>query len=150
MIENLEKVKRELAELADVINLFKSEAVQLRIIDLVLGRTEDREAEEPGEERKPKKRKRRKRPAVKGEDKTKDAKKKAIAGTGAFATINQLADTDFFQTPRTINDIIQHCATNLARRFKANELSGKLARMVRNVELTREKNPDGQYEYKKA
>ena len=51
--------------------------------------------------------------------------------------------------PRTINDLIEHCKHNLARTFKANEFSGKLGRMVRNSELTRKKNTDKQYEYKK-
>ena len=36
MIERLAKMKQELSELATVLNEFKSEAVQLRIIDLVL------------------------------------------------------------------------------------------------------------------
>ena len=55
--------------------------------------------------------------------------------------------TDFFKKPRTIGDILVHCETNLARKIKANEISGKLGRMVRNGELKRTKNADGQYEY---
>ena len=61
----------------------------------------------------------------------------------------QLAESDFFKEPRTINDIIEHCKHNLARSFRANEFSGKLGRMVRNEELKRKKNKDHQYEYKK-
>lgn len=36
MIKNFDETKRQLAELATVLNSFKSEAVQLRIIELVL------------------------------------------------------------------------------------------------------------------
>lgn len=33
--QNFEEVKKQLAELSEVVNKFKSEAVQLRIVDLV-------------------------------------------------------------------------------------------------------------------
>jgi hypothetical protein len=76
--------------------------------------------------------------------------KNAPAGAGAVATLTQLLAGNFFDKPRTINDIIEHCKHNLARTFKPNEFSGKLARMVRNGALTRKKNADKQYEYKKS
>lgn len=37
MMENFESVKKQLTELATVLNGFKSEAVQLCILDLVIG-----------------------------------------------------------------------------------------------------------------
>ena len=37
MISNFNEVKMQLAELSEVINKFKSEAVQLRIVEIVLG-----------------------------------------------------------------------------------------------------------------
>jgi len=63
------------------------------------------------------------------------------------ATLLKVYADDFFAKPRTIKAILDHCETNLARKIKANEISGKLARMVRSNELKREKNSDGQYEY---
>lgn len=152
MIENFENVKRQLAELSSIINSFKSEAVQLRIIELILGTPAKKKGQSAEEDINStrKRQKRRRKPALKKEGEGEPIKKKATAGTGAYATINQLATTDFFETPKTIGDIIQHCDTNLARRFKPNQLSGKLARMVRDQELKREKNVDGQYEYKKS
>ena len=51
--------------------------------------------------------------------------------------------------PKTIGDIVKHCEHNMARKFKQNEFSGKLARLVRDGVLKRGKNADGQYEYKK-
>jgi len=156
MIKNFETVKKELGELAGVINSFKSEAVQLRIIELVLGlpTEEDSQSEtsSKGEQKPPQKRKaiKKKTAADQGEGASETRKKIASSGTGAVATLSQLAKTDFFEKPKTINDIISHCSTNLARNFKANAFSGKLARMVRSGELTRTKNADNQYEYTKA
>jgi hypothetical protein len=46
MIKNFENVKAQIAELASVINSFKSEAVQLRIIELVLGTPQEAESTE--------------------------------------------------------------------------------------------------------
>ncbi len=153
MIENFETVKKELKELAGVINAFKSEAVQLRIVELILGASVIQENQVPEKETVPQKQKRKKqKAAAKSADVTgKDAKKKvASPGTGAVAAMTQLAEGDFFTKPRTIKDIIDHCSDNLARKFKSNEFSGKLARMTRNGELTRKKNADNQYEYTKA
>ncbi len=151
MMEKFEKAKKQLAELATVLNAFKSETVQLRILDLVLG------GESTGEESgQPKGGKTSGRTRARRVPKTEKAaavapskRKKSPAGTGAPATLTQLVAGNFFDKARTINDIIEHCRVNLARTFKANEFSGKLARMVRNGELTRRKNADKQYEYKK-
>ena len=152
MIENFEMLKKQLKELSEIINAFKSEAVQLRIIDLIFGapvelpevQVENKNATTKLKKQAPKKKK---------PQKTKNTnsilKKRTPSGGGAVATLTQLFEEGFFEIPKTINDFIQHCDTNLARKFKANDISGKLARMVRNGELTREKNADNQYEYKK-
>lgn len=44
MIDKLDSMKKQLGELASVLNAFKSEAVQLRLLDLLLGQET---AEEP-------------------------------------------------------------------------------------------------------
>lgn len=151
MMETFEGMRKQLSELASVLNEFKSEAVQLRILDLVL-------AGEPtdGAEDQPAPRKTARRVQMRGTTKPQNAssarpgkRKKAPSGTGSPSTLTQLLSGTFFDKARTINDIIEHCKHNLARTFKANEFSGKLGRMVRNNELTRKKNTDNQYEYKK-
>ena len=151
MIHKLDSIKKQLGELATVLNAFKSEAVQLRVLDYVLGQQPiERSADDPGRthaSRKP--RTRRAATPTKAAGATSTKRKKAPAGTGATATLTQLQEGNFFDKPRTINDIIEHCKDNLARTFKANEFSGKLGRLVRNEELTRKKNTDKQYEYKK-
>jgi hypothetical protein len=143
-------MKKQLGELASVLNAFKSEAVQLRLLDLLLG---EETAQEPGKKQRRTKSAKRAQPKAAADATSEESpgkkKKKAVSGTGAPATLSQLLGTTFFDKPKTINDIIEHCKHNLARTFKANEFSGKLGRMVRSGELTRKKNADKQYEYNK-
>lgn len=155
MIKNFEIVKKQLRELAGVINSFKSEAVQLRIIELIFGIIPEEEVQDNDNTKKtipkPMKTKRKKKASSKSKGKSTKSKKKPLTtGVGAKATLTKLAEADFFSKPKTINDIIEHCSTNLALKFKANEFSGKLARMVRKRELTRKKNKDKKYEYTKV
>ena len=150
MIEKLNGIKKQLVELATVLNAFKSEAVQLRLLDVLLEQEATEEPVKTHRRTRSSKKARQSVPAEKSAGKSSGKKKKkAPSGTGAPATLTQLLSTTFFDKPRTIKDIIEHCKHNLARTFKANEFSGKLARMVRNDELTRKKNADKQYEYKK-
>lgn len=152
MIKNFDTVKSQLADLAGVINSFKSEAVQLRIIELVLGNTkEDEPAKEQEKGSTGSKKDSHQKKNKRSKPRTMEGKKpgKSVGGSGAVATLMRIATTDFFSKPRTINDIIDHCKNKYARNFKANEFSGKLGRMVRNGELTRQKNTEKQYEYKK-
>jgi hypothetical protein len=146
MIEKLDSIKKQLADLATVLNGFKSESVQLRLLEYLLGEQSTERLEEKTV-RAPRSKKRSRRTSTKEEGQGK--RKKAPSGSGAPATLSQLLVGNFFDKPRTINDIIEHSKHNLARTFKANEFSGKLGRMVRIGELTRKKNADNQYEYKK-
>jgi hypothetical protein len=61
--------------------------------------------------------------------------------------LSSLIDEDFFSKHQTLNSIIEQAKTNKATILKPNELSGPLARFVRDGRLKREKNIDGQYEY---
>ena len=158
MIANFDEVSRQLKELATVINTFKSEAVQLRIIEIVLAGgtfrtvkpTESHDLDEKETKTPRKRRKRKKAAETKLSDGTNASKgKRKSSGTGAVATVASIHDAGFFSKPRAIKDILEHCETNLARKIKANEISGKLGRMVRNGELTRNKNADGQYQVEK-
>src|SRR5947208_1143423 len=135
MIENFENIKRQLGELSEVINSFKSEAVQLKIIDLVLGgglpASTKEETESNGGHSS-----RRKRHRPKGQTasqpahgKTSPKKPRAGAGSGAVATLRAAFAKDFFKEPRTIGAILEHLETKFARKIKANEISGTLARM---------------------
>jgi hypothetical protein len=149
MFDNLEKMKKQLSELAGVINLFKSEAVQLKIVELILGDVTEPEEEMVGGGA-PRRHKttQRKKSTQKKESGPKSPHKKKGSG-GAVANLTELLAGEFFKQPRTINDIIEYCKHKKARHFKANEFSGTLARLVRDTKLTRNKNKDKQYEYKK-
>ncbi|MGA7905795.1 MAG: hypothetical protein WCA16_00210, partial [Candidatus Sulfotelmatobacter sp.] len=142
MMDKLEGMKKQLSELATVLNQFKSEAVQLRILDLLIeeGSTDDPVDRPEGGETGPRRRRVPKTNAKAVGNRTLGKRKRASAGTGAPATLTQLLSGNFFDKARTINDVIEHCKHNLARTFRANEFSGKLGRMVRNGELARKKN----------
>ena len=69
---------------------------------------------------------------------------------GSFAAVTQLHAEDFFSSPRTIGDIIKHLKEQYGRTYKSNEISPALLRDLRAKKLTRARNAENQYEYKKA
>jgi hypothetical protein len=154
MMEKFEELRKRLSELATLLNEFRSEAVQLRILEVVLSGDVVPSHSEKQNENTSQRNKRKKALPVTGSASTTTRipsagrRKRGAVGTGAPATLVQLLADNFFDQPRTINDVIEHCKHNLARTFKANEFSGKLGRMVRKGELSRKKNADKQYEYK--
>ncbi|MEP6935763.1 MAG: hypothetical protein ABI988_17790 [Nitrospirota bacterium] len=154
MFENFEKMKGQLAELAEVINRFKSEAVQLRLLEILLGKTQPGDPATQDNEEKPTPRRRGRRkskaPTERTESGATKKKRSVSSGAGAVATLAKTFQEGFFSQPRTIGDICAHCETNHARRIKPNEISGKLGRMVRERQLSRTKNSEGQYVYTKA
>jgi len=147
MIEEFESLKEELTELAEILNKFKSEQVQLRIVDHLFEhgprRNRTTENDAGGEQQKAQKsRKRRKAPQ------TNSSKKSGKSGRiGPATVLEQLKEEGYFSDHRTISDIIEYIANKKAKRFKPNELSGTLGRFVRDNRLEREQNGDGQYEY---
>jgi len=148
VIKNFEEIKAQLKDLSEIINGFKSEAVQLRIVDLVFGLEDKKEVVEDEQATVKPKRKSAKRKSTK-QNSEKSAVKKTTkqSGQGAVATLGKLVEEGFFDTPKSIGNVVEHCEHNLARKFKANEFSGKLGRLVREGSLTRTKNSDNQYEY---
>lgn len=154
MFENFEKTKEQLAELAEVINRFKSEAVQLRLLEILLGKAPSaapaaQDEEEIATPRRRARRKTKSRTETAEDGETKQ-KRSSSSGTGAVATLVKTYQEGFFSQPRTIGEICTHCETNHARRIKPNEISGKLGRMVRERQLSRTKNSESQYVYTKA
>lgn len=139
MIRNFEELKVQLKALSEIVNGFESEAVQLRIVEHVLGLptgTQESPDNIPTQEKaKPTKNITSKKPG------------KKPSAQGAVAILGKLIEDGFFKTPKSINDIVAHCDHNLARKFKTNEFSGRLARLVRENTLTRDKNEKNQYEY---
>jgi len=149
-----EELKKELREIADILNQFKSEAVQLKVLDMIAGRI----ISEPGTRTKQKRKGSGGRKAAKEEDvpngePQKESRTGAAprgSGGGAHSIILRLVEEGFFDKPQTIGAITKHASERLGHHLKANECSPSLLRLLRGGTLTRSKNNDGQYEYTKA
>lgn len=166
MIGNIKEITAQLKELSTVLNSFKSEAVQLRLVELIFGgaavqpkdeedRTDAAGASNRGtpDSRGAKKRKRRvsasaRTPAsVSGKDAAAPAKSRRAGRPGGVGLLSDLIAKGFFKSAKTIADIVAHCDRDLATKYKPNELSGPLGRLVRSQTLSRQKNGDNLYEY---
>jgi hypothetical protein len=155
VFKDFETTKSHLTELAEIINKFKSEAVQLRLVELIFAgggfvpsAASQQETTPPATSAKPR-RKSRPKSSSKADDGA-GGKKRTPSGGGAVATLVKIFEEGYFKQPRSIGDICAHCEVNLARRIKPNEISGKLGRMVRSRQLSRTKNSDNQYVYTNA
>lgn len=161
-MKNFNEIKQHLKELAEIVNLFKSEAVQLRVVELVFGAdTDEADGTEVPPAAVPVRRAKRKKRAPKSagggvaddaNEPSNDSEPKARkvtrpAGKGAKAVLGTLREKGFFKKPQTIRTIVEHCKTHMALTFKQSDFSGALARAVRDEVLTRRKNDDNQYEY---
>ena len=147
MLNDFATTKQQLAELADVINSFKSEAVQLKIVELVLGAhvparraQHDGGSERMGDQAAPNK------PARK----SKANLRPSTGPKGALGTLNGLVEEGYFASPRTVSEIVDHCKNVCAQTFEAKDISGKIIRLVRNKKLKREKNGEQQFVYARA
>lgn len=157
MIKDFETVKNQLKELSEVINSFKSETVQLKIIEMLfkgvkIQDNEDEEESENEQDEDTEVRTPRKRAKKKAKEKGQEDKEKKSGSTkgrpGPTKTIETLVTEGFFKSKKTIGDIVQHCNDSLALTYKSTDISGKLMKLVRDKKLKREKNAStGQYEY---
>ncbi len=147
MFSALLRLKDDLAKLAGVLNQFKSDAVQLKVLDqfFSIGPAPGSElvnpVEKPRRGRPPKVSK-----AVAGKNPA-PAKRGKRSGTGATGTLNALLSQGYFRSRRTIADITAACASKIGVTIKVTNLSGPLARFVQEGKLQRAKNKDGKFEY---
>lgn len=150
-------IQAKLKVIAETVNSFKSEAVQLRIAEFLLHElgisqtpSSERNREPRPSQKKPKRpRSRRSTAATDSAAKapTKTARASTRSSPGAYAMIGELLDGGFFKAPKTIGSIVDHCRTAQGHHYKANECSPALLRLLRDKKLQRQKNKDGQYEY---
>jgi len=153
MIKNFDVVKEQLKELSGVINTFKSEAVQLRLVDLIFQAADATGAgpEPPGSDAAGSGVRKKRQPRGRGTRQPKDGQVKARAGRpGGKAMLDQLSNDGFFKKPKTIKQIVEHCEHNLALKYKQSDFSGPLGRLTREGTLKRTKNADKQYEYSQS
>jgi glutathione S-transferase len=153
MIKNFSKIKEQLIELAEVLNSFKSETVQVRLVELLLG--EQQSHDEAADIKPIVRRSRSEKPQKEEEAKKTAAKSKKITRKrskdrpGPSVILKQLTDSNYFsEKRRTISDIVAYCANTFNYQYKSTDLSGTLARLVKEEVLKREKNPEtNQFEY---
>jgi hypothetical protein len=146
MSKHIEKLKKQLVEISEVVNSFRSEAVQVRVVDRLLdvmieiekGDTDTAEifskksykSRENGESYSP---------------------LRGVKKPGATKVLNQLLSSDFFNTRRSISSIADYCKENFDSDFKTSELSGILLKLANEGKLRRERsNENNRFEYIKA
>jgi len=152
---DLDELQKKLKAIADTVNSFMSESVQLRVVEVLLGQLGVTDSAAPGSSEPARARRKRRQPkkAEPSSSKTEKAKRKAArapGSPGAFATISQLLADGFFKSPKTIGSIVEHCKTSRGQHYKASECSPALLRLLRDKKLKRQKNKEGQYEYSQA
>ena len=68
---------------------------------------------------------------------------------GPKATLESLITSGYFDEPRTMSDVIKHVQVKQARAFTASDLGPTFVRLQREKKLDRERNGEGQYEYRR-
>lgn len=146
MSKQTEKLKKQLIEISEVVNLFKSEAVQVKIIDKFLDAIIESDRADAEGDIQGRKQLRQKPEAQETEHY--NGRKKP----GATKVLNQLlSTTDFFDTTRSISAIADYCKSEFDSDFKTSELSGILLKLANEHKLRRERShANNRYEYVKA
>jgi len=152
MIDNFDLVKKQLKELAAVINEFKSEAVQMRVVELLFQKMglEPTDIGESGDKKDKVTKKKDKRPRTSTKTKEKKTRVKRVSKggrPGPGTMLNELIEKEFFKKPRVVQDIVNHCKSKTGYTYKTSELSVGLIRAIRNQALKRSKNDQKQWEY---
>jgi hypothetical protein len=145
MSKHIEKLKKQLLDISEVVNSFQSEAVQVRIVDRLLDAIIESEKGEPdGAEIYNKKGRKLK---ADDDDSASSASRKK---PGATKILNQLLATDFFDTNHSISEIADYCKEHYDSDFKTSELSGILLKLAKENKLKRERsNDNNRFEYVK-
>lgn len=144
MSKQIEKLKKQLVELSEVVNSFKSEAVQVRVVDRLLDAMIELEKTD-GENTELFIKKSFKHKAIEEET---YAQPRRAKKPGATKVLNQLLATDFFDSPRSISSIATYCKDNYDSEFKTSELSGIVLKLANENKLRRERsNENNRFEY---
>jgi hypothetical protein len=144
MSKPIEKLKKQLIEISEVVNAFQSEAVQVKIVDRLLdAMIEFEKGDADGYEFLSKKSTKQK-PLTYGGYSTVSGRKKP----GATKILNQLLSTDFFKSSHSISAIADYCKEQYNSDFKTSELSGILLKLAKENKLKRQRNDENnRFEY---
>ncbi|ASU33301.1 hypothetical protein [Mucilaginibacter xinganensis] len=147
MSKHIEKLKKQLVEISEVVNSFQSEAVQVRVVDRLLDVMIEMERGEADPSDIFIKRNYKSR----GENGESYTHVKGGKKPGATKVLNQLLSTDFFDTRHSISSIAEYCRENFESEFKTSELSGILLKLANENKLRRERSEENnRFEYVKA
>ncbi len=146
MSKHIEKLKKQLVDISEVVNAFKSEAVQVRVVDRLLDVIMELEKADTDGVEVFNKRVYRQKGSDEGGHSGRGAKK-----PGATKILNQLITSDFFDTPHSISSIANYCKDNFDSEFKTSELSGILLKLANEHKLRRERSiENNRFEYVRA
>ena len=147
MSKHIEKLKKQLMEISEVVNSFKSEAVQVKVVDRLLDAMLELEKSEGDM---PEVFIKRGYKARNGEDNS-FSYGRGPKKPGATKILNQLLASDFFDVPRSISSIANYCKDTFDSEFKTSELSGILLKLANENKLRRERsNENNRFEYVRA
>ncbi|MCF8366272.1 MAG: hypothetical protein K9H16_10845 [Bacteroidales bacterium] len=173
MMKDIKQTTEQLKELAKVLNEFKSETVQLKILEFLFkdgidfqapAEIEVQEAKpsvaEPTsapvdktkpvavEPAKPAVAKAVRTPKQKAAPAPKVSRKRSTTRPGPSVILKQLIENNFFTDNRTIGDVVDYCMKMYNYEYKSTDLSGTLAKLSKDGVLKRKKNPkSNQFEY---
>lgn len=144
MSKHIEKLKKQLVEISEVVNAFQSEAVQVRVVDRLLDALLESEKNDENAEAYNKR-------TYKREFSENGIQPKGVKKPGATKVLNQLLATDFFNTSRSISSIAEYCKEQFDSDFKTSELSGILLKLANEHKLKRERSHENnRFEYVKV
>lgn len=156
MNKQTEKFKKQLLEISEVVNAFKSEAVQVKIIERFFTILTDFDKGDNYENSNNISQQAHGRSDRLGRDQEGNYTSTRQAARidrkpGATRILQQLILSDFFDTPRTISDITMHCKSEYKAYFQTSELSGILLKLIKEHKLQRQRNLlTNRFEYVKA
>ena len=144
MSKHIEKLKKQLVEISEVVNAFSSEAVQVKVVEKLLEAIMEPEKSEGESLEVFTKRGYKPRSGNEGSFTSPRGSKKP----GATKVLNQLLSTDFFNHAQSISSIADYCKENFDSDFKTSELSGILLKLANENKLRRERsNENKRFEY---
>lgn len=150
-MEDMKSVFKQAADIAKELPDNMQEAGFLRAVDVLLaqhGLAPD-QAVEPARRRRAGKKTARGRSGTTAKKTARKSTRRRSGRVGSQTALRELAENStFFSSPRTIADIQTHLDNRKALKFKQNELSGPLGKLVRAGVLDRERNKDNLYAYK--
>jgi hypothetical protein len=149
MFLNLDPIKSDLTKLAGILNQFKSELVQTKLVEMFFSGAGvvPAPAEAPRRKGRPPGSGKAKAAAAAATAPKPAGKRRARGKMGATGALNALIKSGYFKTRRTIADVVDACESKVGVPIKVTNLSGPLARFVQEGRLQRAKNKEDKYEY---